>query len=238
MGDAIHLDDVRTWPEGLQQRFAEPSPDRAPLTDELFVELLEGRPLRMYHATRLLPHEVDRIRGEGLLRLTHELVQSKLDDAVRVGAITEAQAIEARAGSIIETKYEGRREGQVCFVLSLDKFEHLPGDVRDLLSSWGGEGIYHVAALAPEHKALLSSLGLPSIVAADVHLSVPLPYSTPSLPPVFASRAGASKPGYDGDPRPSSADVILRADVPASGIGAIWQPGCREYDRFTQLPKN
>ncbi|GAA2181964.1 hypothetical protein GCM10009847_25670 [Leucobacter tardus] len=235
MGDAIELDDVRTWPECLQQRFAEPSSELAPLTDELLVELLEGRPLRMYHATRLLPHEVDRIKAEGLLRLTHELVQSKLDDAVRVGAMTEAQAVEARAGSIIETKYEGRREGQVCFVLSLDKFEHSPGDVGPLLSSWGGESIYHVAALDPPRRALMRSLGLPSIVAADVPLSTPLPYTSPSLSSVIAWHARPRETLGNETPR-SSADVFLTADVPAANIATIWQAGSPEYDRFEGLP--
>ena len=80
MADAVDPDEACTWPaalcDALAEAVADVDPETAasdlevPLSDTEVTALLDGRPLRVYHATRLLPHEIESVRGDGLHALT------------------------------------------------------------------------------------------------------------------------------------------------------------------------
>lgn len=122
MAEAVDPDDMSTWPAALQGCLAEyvrgvdaaatwAADLRLPLTEEQVTPLLGGRPLRTYHATRLLPHEVDSVRSAGLRALSPEHVEQRIADAHAVGAISGQEADRLRAQSVYAKGLQGRRSG-------------------------------------------------------------------------------------------------------------------------------
>lgn len=238
MTDPVDPDDVSTWPRELRDTLAqfvagvEPAETYAsdlemPLSDEQVIALLRGRPLRVYHATRLLPHEVESVQCDGLRALKPEHAERRIDGAVAAGAITVEEADCLRAQTVFATGYDGVREGQVCAVLGQTAFSEDWRGVWALLTTWGGEAIYmHAEA---DTQARLRSLGAPSVVVLDLPLTEARWLMFPGLGNALAGHlAGLLSRG---------ADVHYKASVPASAVIGIWQPGVSEYDRFPNLPR-
>lgn len=238
MSDAVDPDDVRTWPPSLRHTLAECVADVDPaetyacdlegltMSDEQVTALLGGRPLRAYHATRLLPHEVESVRRDGLRALSPEHVEQRIAGALGSSAITTEEADRLRAGTVYAEGAEDGRADQVCAVLGRIAFGENWQGVSRLLSCWGGEAIYWHAN--GDTLTMLKSLGSPSIVVLDLPLT--------AAPWLMFPGLGKSLAGHLGGLLSCGADVIYKADVPASAIVGIWQPGAPEYDRFTNLP--
>ncbi|MDB5963496.1 MAG: hypothetical protein JWP59_4790 [Massilia sp.] len=229
---------MSTWPRPLRDALTvalagvEPSTVggdlRLPVSESEVTDLLGGEPLRTYHATRLLPHEVESVRREGLRALSPDHVERRITEAVAAGAITGSEAARMRAETVYATGFQGIRTGQVCAVVGLTAFSEDWRGVWPLLTSWGGEAIYFHAS--PEGAARLrSALGSPSIVVLDLQLDIADWDMFPGLETVL----GAHLAGLSG----LGADMFYRADVSASAVVDIWQPGCSDYDRFPDLPR-
>lgn len=237
MADPVDPDDVGTWPAGLRDALAgyvaDVDPETAAgdlevlLTDEQVTTLLAGRPLRMYHATRLLPHEVESVRRDGLHALSPEHVEQRIAGAVKVGTMTTEEADRTRAQTVYATGFKGSRSDQVCAVLGLTNFSEGWHGVWPLLATWGGEATYVHANDAT--RTWLGTLGTPSVVVLDLPLAAASWLMFPGL--------GMALAGHLGGLLSRGADVFYRASVPASSVVAIWQPGCPEYDRFPDLPQ-
>ena len=223
--DAVDPDDQQTWPDRLRAA--------ASLSDaqdaELFsAALLDDRPLRAYHGTRLLPHEVDGIRRDGLRALSAEHIAAKLESAERAGAISAndrarlAQRQVFSPGSITNWTVSGRRD-RVCAVVGLTT---LTGNGLNLqLCTWGGEAIY---SGAEDLKPQLSRIGTPTVVVLDLQLTR---REFKTWGPVMALFAGL----VTGE-EPRVAEIHVLDAVAASEIVAIWQPGMPQYDSLTGLP--
>jgi hypothetical protein len=234
--DAIDVDDQATWPDELLEQVdawlaaLEPGqeyPGDLDLPqDEWAPELLAGRPLRAYHATRLLPHEVLRVLAEGLLPLTRDLVESRIAGAHAAGYIEDEDAALFRRTNVFRHDGGRGRRDQVCLILGDTPLRQSRG-VGELLRTWGGEAQY-AASLEPRDR--LKLLGRPTIVVARVHLSVPGEHRTyPHVQKVLCgARLGLSD---------SWADVMYRSPVPPQQIVGVWQPGDPGYDRFARLPR-
>ncbi|MCC6497896.1 MAG: hypothetical protein IT193_16715 [Propionibacteriaceae bacterium] len=237
MTTAVDPDDLSTWPTALLAELSDaltkfPTTEYAsdlaiPLSNERLVMLLEGRPLRAYHATRLLEHEVIGIRRDGLRMLTPEHVERRISAAVAAGSITKHDAAMFRAGTVYAIPGPGERDGRVCAVVSRSTFADFPSGVRPLLSTWGGEAIYWRAA--PEARVRLAELGRPSIVVVDLPLLGVSFHAFPGLGPVFAGHLAGLAMAWG--------DVHYFADVPGSAVADIWQPGSSTYDRYPMLPR-
>jgi hypothetical protein len=238
MDGAVNPDDVSTWPRELLDVLmphvtgvdpAETYADElgVTLSDEQAADMLGGRPLRTYHATRLLPHEVANVRRTGLRALTPALAEHRLDAAVGAGAITVEDSERFRAQTVFATGYGGVREGQVCSVVGTTAFDEDWRGVEPLLSTWGGEAIY--MHTDDETRRGLKAVGRPAIVALDLPLGMAPWLIFPGLAIALAAHL-ARLPSR-------GADVLYRASVPASAVVAIWQPGAPEYDRFPNLPQ-
>ncbi|WP_326647258.1 hypothetical protein [Streptomyces sp. NBC_01750] len=108
------------------------------------LEHLEGHLVRARHSTRLLDHEKDAIRAQGLRLLNAGLVNDRLDQAHDLGHLTDAEYETLR--SVNETVPEhrgwGRREDQVCLTMSIAPMTYNIGGIHRLLTYWGGEAIY------------------------------------------------------------------------------------------------
>src|SRR5688500_10409141 len=98
----LDVDDPTTWPAAVHawvNPYAETlrgttsyTSDRAvprEREDELRA-LLAGYKLIAYHCTRLLDHELERMRAHGLRPLTHELVIERIDRAHEQDHLSEA----------------------------------------------------------------------------------------------------------------------------------------------------
>jgi hypothetical protein len=237
----IDIDRAVTWPEDVRRevegcanrlrgatRFTSDLPI-LPDDEDAFRARLDGRPLRTYHATRLLDHERDAITREGLLPLTAELVERRIDLANRVKAITADQRRTLSATNVFALGCEEYRENQVCLTLGEGSLDEI-GGVWRLLSTWGGEAIYW----ANERSELgdrLKPLGSPTVVAAAVDLTAGwrTHLVSPGVLHCFVGRTlGLERP---------FADVFYRARVPPERVLEIWGPGDAEYDRHAGLPR-
>lgn len=200
---------------------------RVPLSDVEVTALLGGRPLRTYHATRLLSHEVESVRSDGLRALTPEHVEHRIADALAVGAISTVEADRLGDHTVYVKGINGRRSDQVCALLGLIVFSEGSHGVRPLLSTWGGEALYWHAN--GETLARLRSLGAPSVVVLD------LPLTAASWR--MSNEFGSALAGHLAGLLQCTADVFYYASVPASAVVSIWQPGAPDYDRFPDLPR-
>jgi hypothetical protein len=234
--DAIDVDDQSTWPDELLEQVdvwlaaLEPGQEYTSDLDlpqhEWTHDLLDGRPLRAYHATRLLPHEVLRARAEGLLPLTPDLVESRIAAALAAADIDDGDAALFRRTSVFRADGGRGRRDQVCLILGDTPLQQARG-VRDLLGTWGGEALY---AASREPRDRLMRLGEPTIVVAHVDLMAAGDHRTyPHLQKVLCgARLGLSD---------TWADVMYRSAIPPGQILDVCQPGDAGYDRFARLPR-
>jgi len=194
-----------------------------------FRQLLGTRSLRAYHATRLLDHEVELIREQGLIPLDHVLIERRVELASKRGFITEQERAQLHEGHVFREPPQGRRAGQVCMFVGEQLFDDTAG-LGSLLGIWGGEGVYMASgtqSLVPR----LRQLGRPTIVVANIQVaeweSSPI---HPDLWKVFV--------GHHLRLSGIGADLFLRYAVPPEWIADIWQPGHPGYDRWSLLPRS
>src|SRR4051812_42329315 len=125
----IDVDDPTTWSaavtawvapyaESLRGTTNYTSDLKVPLEreDELRA-LLAGHKLVAYHCTRLLDHEVEGIRAQGLRPLTHELVLERIGRAHELAHLTDAERVELLEQNVFAVKDSRYRENQACLVL-------------------------------------------------------------------------------------------------------------------------
>lgn len=234
---AVDPDDVDTWPGPLREALAPYAADvpadvattdlDVPLDDADVTDLLSGRPLRAYHCTRLLPRETASVRRDGLRALSREHAEGRIAAAHAAGALTaeQAQTLTATTVYSVDDHALRGRDGGVSLVLGLTMLHTHAHGLWRLLSCWGGEATYWYA---DGQAALLRTLGRPSIVSLDLHLTDAKVHVWPSVGQVLASHlAGLDDRG---------GEARRLAPVNGADIVDIWQPGSPDYDRLANLP--
>lgn len=239
----MSLDDARTWPAGVKEAADRLADRYEGLTEHVtdlaqqimfdneeagFNRTLQGTVVTVYHATRLLDNEMDRVRSEGLHPASIELAVSKIDSAYAAGVIDEAERDVLASNNLFVTGDEGVREGNVCFFASRGVLDNEVNAIWSLLTNWGGEIIYFNQRRDSRVADRLRTLGRPAIVVAAVDLSDSerVHLAAPGIAAAFiGKRLGLSKPDFDLHYR-GTVDQILD----------IWTPGRPEYDRHTELP--
>ena len=202
---------------------------RAQDRDE-FRTLLGGRPIRAYHATRLLDHEAEMVVEHGLLLLTSELLSMRIDRAFQHGYISKKQHDELCAGHVFSTGEHKNRGGQVCLFVGEETLRHEYG-LDNLLCTWGGEGIYQSSG-THHLEEKLRLLGRPTMVVVELDIGSAQEIATfsPDLWKMFV--------GHHLHLRGVSAAINYRASIPPQCIACLWQPGHPEYDRIERLPRD
>ena len=242
VGPLIDPDDKATWPAELQDQVARWS---AVLDDEehwqdatppdavsrSLESALAGWSVLTYHCTRLLDHEVDGIRADGLQPFSRHLFDHKIQAAQDAGAITASERDALLRGHMYgcgDLPRRGAREGQVWLVAGGRDFDRDAEAFEELLLHWGGEGIYFATG-AMSMKPWLQTLGKPTIVV------VALPFTAvgrrhswwgPLANLLLAAHRAI----------PAHGDVICWSPVPADRVVDLWQPGHPSYDRHPRLP--
>lgn len=240
---SVQLDLPAAWPRPVKAFVAEVAGSLAePLghwpgggildeRESAFREAFEGAAVRAFHATRLLPHEIEAIRDSGLRMLTEDLVLSRIREAATAGFLDAHLVKELESGHVFATREFENRENQICFFLSTSVLEHRPGSVRNLMRYWGGEAL-SFSKRSSVFEQHLERLGVPAVVIADLDLTASpneIHRVWPGLLRAFAGR-------YVGE-RLAGASVHYGHDVDASRIADVWTPGHPRYDQFKELPR-
>ena len=237
----LNVDDPSTWPPELRER-AQMLANQLRGTTEYMNDLeipleaeddsralLSGCLVRAYHATRLLDHEVQMIRTQGLRLLSEESVKERINAAYEHSCISAAKRKMLQSSHVFETDEAQYRAGQCCLFLPESMLLNSSYGINPLLNTWGGEAIWKPRSDA--ERDWLGKLGRPAIVVAYLDLSPgQTVYSMfPDIQKVFTARLLNLE---------IVADIFYRRPVPAEHIRAIWQPGDTEYDKFEDLPSS
>jgi hypothetical protein len=234
----IDPDDRQSWPAWLCEVIADVDArtDDADATSDLPVtteddaavrEALNGCRLVAYHATRLLPHEPDGIREQGLRVFGRALFDDRINAAFGAGELDAHQRDElllAHMFAVGEVTKRGKRSG-VATTLGVASFDN--GGWR-LLSTWGGEGIYFSGG-ALHLQPLLGSLGVPAII--QVRVPIEARAQDQQCWPCLARLMLAEWRGMH-----AGADLVHPNPIPGRDVLQIWQPGHARYDAIPGLP--
>jgi hypothetical protein len=103
--------------------------------------LLGSRPIAMYHATRLLPEEIESVKVEGLLLQTAELRARKLGRLVAAGMISASEAELWEANGPVSWPGHEARLNETCVVTPIQCLSARDAGFFGFLQDWGGESI-------------------------------------------------------------------------------------------------
>jgi hypothetical protein len=240
MSCIVDLDDEGTWPPAvvaLVDEYADrlrgtteytSDLDLDPEDERLMDAALRSNRLLVFHCTRLLPHEDDMIRTQGL-RLTPELVRDRIDAAHSYRHISDEELHAFHGSHVFANREHRNRENGVDVIVGNWPFERMPHACNPLLSIWGGEAMYMSSRNIDEKR--LKQLGRPSIVVAHLLFDPPervASYSRTLLRPFVGMRLGIEHPGTQ---------LKLRDPLRPEEIADIWHPSDPNYDRFPRLSK-
>lgn len=232
----IDIDDQDTWPPEVLAgvaRLAERLRGTTQYTADLAIDpdeedefrlLFAGHAIRAYHATRLLPHEVEGIRNEGLRPLSVAFIEERLDAARTCGVLPEDLANVLRQSHMLTRDDIGARDGQVCLFLSRDLFEEDHGFGR-LFGTWGGEAVYFGVSNEQTAEHRLRMFGQPALVVATLD-SLSEGWREHLVAPGVAHAFVGEFLGLEN----RGADIHYRRSIPGSAIEDIWQPGHPSFD--------
>lgn len=174
----VDLDDQSTWPEDVITFIREKSDSvnleensSMSIGDDVLLPLLNGSSLLVYHATRLLPHEKEDIRVNGLHILTEEFAARKIRKAVENGYLAEEIGKELQQEIALWDDSDGKRTNQICFVFGRSPFKLEEPGYSHFFEEWGGEFISYTDA-GKTHKKYLKQIGKPAIVKALLPISL------------------------------------------------------------------
>jgi hypothetical protein len=213
-------------------RLAQISPLEGLESEAAFIGTLTRFRLRAFHFSRLLPHEFELIRTEGLLPFSRELFARRILLAVHHRYLNEVSASSLTSTSMYGTDEVLRgyfrsqvpnREGRVHACVGLAKLDD-PSSFELLQGKWGGEGIYFAKdRKLDQHRP---QLGTPVLIELALRLDDTNRklHFRPSLSSVLSGSEGER-----------SGDVQIDGAVGADEIVRILAPGEADYDRHQGL---
>ena len=240
----VDLDDARTWTTEIRETtksFAEPLRGTTEYTADLSIDpdredtfrlSLQGTFVKVYHATRLLDHEAEDIRNEGLTPASQDLVERRIATASDHGYVDDSVRDGLLSGNLFGAgEYVANREGMVCFFASRSVMDDFIAGIWSLMTTWGGEIVYFGSKLSDTTRARLKVIGRPAIVVAAVELSESwrVHYVAPGVANAFVGKY-LGFTSYD-------FDLHYRGRVPGEQILDIWMPSDPQYDGFPELPR-
>lgn len=221
------LDDMRTWSKLVRGYVDEQVPQflaRSDIVEDARILATQGR-VRAYHLTRLLEHEVDSIRRNGLALASAGLVEARIADAVVHRCLTRRDARYLLVRFADRDQHWESRANLLYVLASLKPLRGISVSGTHYLREWGGEILSHCSS-EPKFRDLLETLGTPSIIKMDLALVGDhiVPGVTARLLRVRTKRGG-------------SVTIALDRPIAAGEIVSILQPGDPEYDNLRTLPR-
>lgn len=236
----IDIDDRGTWTTNLERvvlHAAERYHGNGSTSSDLWLTdgdhatilaALDAVCVRVFHASRLLPFELEGIRCEGLEPASQKLFDGKVAGVVAHGLLSPAEGNELLMTAAALDGSDGARAAQVCVSAGRAVYRDAPHAVRPLLQSWGGEVLY----LAHEQDNLgkrLHKLGTPTIIEVSLHA---VRAEDRWFPAVEQCLVGTVLGFLD-----VGSDVFIRGSaVPPEDILAVHQPGGEWWRQYPQLP--
>lgn len=171
-----------TWPTALLEAVAEidartphadyPSDLRVPAEAAgLLWDVLPHRYVFARHFTRLLPHEFDSIRRDGLCLHERALFDHRIDAARAHGFLQATIAERLKVASIPAAEHGRRGQRDFGWMTVGPSSEERPASVGPLHNTWGGDGLYFATGTQSLLcQRLLKDLGQP----VAVHVALPL----------------------------------------------------------------
>lgn len=183
----IVLDDVSTWPSDVicyleknhelflnsEQNTNSPPRSEAedirigPNLDNAIYglrDVLNSYQIHGYHCTRLLNHEIDHIKLNGMQPPNLQMLKERIQTAMNKEHFSReiARILEGR-----NQADDSNRAGMICFLFSKPPIGGERGLYR-LFRSWGGEALYNSHEDDPTTGPILQRMGTPCIVEAKV----------------------------------------------------------------------
>ena len=198
-----------------------------------FRGLLDGTLVALFHATRLLPHEDEMVRNEGLVVLGEDHRSHRLDRVIEVyGDELGVERLELlrHSGPLSWDPGHGLgRLGRLFGVTPLQvSFDQGGWGMTIFLSHWGGESFYWANEDSPELKEtieLLTERSAPAIVEVAVRAQSLNTYT--KLWQIFVAQ-------FDGWPEPCH-EFSTQESVPSERVVAILG---RRSDRWPLAPED
>jgi hypothetical protein len=236
---AVEIDLVATWPAPLLAWARRAVENRADALRDGYIsgfadedarvwDHIGGRGVCVYHCARLLTHEINDIRHNGLLPLSQTLVDERIRSAEQHGYLSKGEADECRARwSALRASQGDYRQGLLWAVAGRRVLERHGDGLSGFLRSWGGEAIFG----GPIDNSAALAIGTPTVVAATVR---PGDYSKP--PGGAMAWAFAAALSEEVSPEWQGAEFSIRGAV--REITDVWTPGHPEYDRLAAFPRD
>lgn len=129
--------------------------------------VLNKHTLHGYHCTRLIPDEISHITVEGMQLPDGAMLRRRIDTAQAKGLLPDTVA---QAFRLKNQAGETNRAGRIWFCF-FPPFIAGESGIESLLRYWGGEALYNSHDRHPERGRILSSLGIPCLIEADVPIA-------------------------------------------------------------------
>jgi hypothetical protein len=187
--------------------------DGSDLIEDDFAKTCSHVKVACFHATRLLEHEIENIRAQGLLVLDDDLRRRKLQLAIGhyPDLLTDADAELIFSTGPHSYQHGAVRDGSVCFVTPLVAVEE--DGLSYLYGQWGGEAIAMTSSPASEVVlGRLDERAVAAIIEFDLALGAFASYRSPWFIPV-GMKLGLRRPW---------GEARTYDPVPAEDVKRIW----------------
>lgn len=177
------------------------SPDAAAEEECRFRALLGRSLVPLYHATRLLPHEIDGVHRKGLMVLSEEHRSERLDAAIEIYTQElDRRVLESLRSSGPLSWDRRHRAGRLGFLWGVTPLEPAFAcagrDLMVFLERWGGESFYWSSETVDTRAAIarLTERSIPLIIEVGVEPRSLNAYT--KLWPIFVSTIGGWRDPY------------------------------------------
>jgi hypothetical protein len=161
----VQLDRAAQADVGLRiNRPANPSQRAWDSVLEIADEVVSGKTLMGFHATRLTKLEQSDVQKRGLRVLSDALLSERLEASQAAGELSDRVVASLRAR---HQASEDNRSGMLWFTFTREPLRD-EGSVGRLFRSWGGEALYNSHETHPETGPALAMIGRPCIILAAV----------------------------------------------------------------------
>ncbi|OEK01171.1 hypothetical protein BFP97_06445 [Roseivirga sp. 4D4] len=131
-------------------------------------DVLNNHALHGYHCTRLTDVEIDGILSEGMSLQNKDTLSARINQLLLEGKISE------HIGHRLKNENQANEEYR-SHMLWFCFFEpQLAGEsgIKRFFRSWGGEALYNSHESDPETGIVLSAIGTPCLIEAEVPISI------------------------------------------------------------------
>ena len=178
----LDIDKPLSWPQNLADliehlsnenpEFKELDPsEEQMIPDDIRGKVLsevEGLPIAVYHATKLLEHEISDVYENGLLALNSKMLAHRIERAFLYGCITK-DFRDFLLTNGLRSADAHNRAGMLWVITSRDRLRDQSGFWR-LLTFWGGEALRDNFRLDGEEHPQLKEIGEASVVQGVIQV--------------------------------------------------------------------